>query len=127
MDPLTLNHYKNLFIKDGQTKYQSFQWLSESAIEKVNWAYEAWDDLLLLSKNGDNHKRAIAVQLLSNVAKSDPQKRIVKDLAKLMEVTKDKMFVTARSSLQSLWKIGVLNKKTRDVLMEALTKRLSAC
>jgi len=40
---------------------------------------------------------------MSSLAKSDP-KRMLKELDTLFAVTRDERFVTARHSLQSLWK-----------------------
>ena len=42
----------------------------------------------------------MAVPLLANMAKSGPQNRMLKDLDKLLVVTKDGKFVMARQSLQ---------------------------
>jgi hypothetical protein len=67
--------------------------------------------MLALLKIGDNHQRAIAAQALSNPAKSDHKLRMLKDFDKLMAVTKDERFVTARHSLQSLWKVGTAGKE----------------
>jgi len=47
----------------------------------------------------DNHVRAIAAQVLCNLARSDPENRILKDFDALLAVTKDERFVTARHCL----------------------------
>jgi len=51
----------------------------------------------------DNHQRAIAAQVLSNLAKSDPKSRMLEDLDALFVVRKDERSVTAWHSPQSLW------------------------
>src|SRR5215204_4947326 len=66
----------------------------------VDWAYEAWDEIVANLSHKDNHNTAIAAQILSNLAKSDPENRILKDFDKLLTVTKDERFVTARHGLQ---------------------------
>ena len=71
--------------------------------------------------------RAIAGQVLSNLAKSDPEKRIFKDFDKLLAVTKDERFVTARHIMQSLWKIGVVGKEQQQLLMKGLESRFNEC
>jgi hypothetical protein len=43
--------------------------------------------------------RAIAAQVLCNLAKSDPKNRMAKDFQALLNVTKDERFVTARRVL----------------------------
>lgn len=127
MDEITRQHYKNLHLKDAGKRYASFQYLMQLTQKPVEWAYEIWDDLLPLLRNGDNHQRTIAVQLLSNLAKSDPEKRMVRDLDQLMVVTKDEKFVTARHSLQSLWKIAVVNKELRNEIVDRLSQRFKDC
>jgi hypothetical protein len=76
---------------------------------------------------GHTNQRAISAQVLSNLAKSDPLQRMVYDLEKLLKVTKDEKFVTARHSLQSLWKVGVANKILRDKVINGLSKRFNEC
>ena len=127
MDALTRNHIDNLFIKDAGIRYDSFKYLIDISKEPVDWAYEIWDDLLKLSEEGDNHQRTIAVQLLANLAKSDPKERIVKDMGILMKVTRDEKFVTARHSLQSLWKIAVAGKKQQHKITGLLADRFQDC
>src|SRR5690242_15391570 len=83
----------------------AFHGLLKASDSPVDWAYEIWDELLRMLVDGDNRQRAIAAQLLSNLAKSDPQQRMLRDLAALLKVTKDERFVTARHCLQSLWKV----------------------
>ncbi|MFI5130947.1 MAG: hypothetical protein ACHQFX_13180 [Chitinophagales bacterium] len=127
MDPLTKQHFDNLQSKDARLRYASFQYIINLTKEQVEWAYQVWDDLLALTKEGDNHQRTIAVQVLSNLAKSDPDKRMLKDLDKLFDVTKDERFVTARHSLQSLWKIGIVNIAFQKKVIEGLKKRFKEC
>jgi hypothetical protein len=86
----------------------AFQSLLKATDSPVGWAYEVWEDLLRTLVDGDSRQRSIAAQVLSNLAKSDPKERMLKDLAALVKVTKDERFVTARHCLQSLWKVGVV-------------------
>jgi hypothetical protein len=44
-----------------------------------------------------------------------------------LAVTKDEKFVTARHSLQSLWKVGAAGKKQRKILVEGLERRFKEC
>lgn len=80
----------------------AFRSLLETTGTPVDWAYEVWDDLLRILMDGDNRQRSIAAQVLSNLAKSDPKERMLKDLAALLKVTRDERFVTARHCLQGL-------------------------
>ena len=45
--------------------------------------------------------------MLANLTKSDPEKRILKDFDALLSVTKDERFVTARHTMQSIWKVAL--------------------
>jgi hypothetical protein len=76
---------------------------------------------------GDNRQRSIASQILSNLAKSDPQERIVKDFDGLLAVTRDERFVTARHSLQSLWKVAVAGTRQREAVVNGLVQRFKEC
>lgn len=71
----------------------------------------------------DNHQRSRSAQYLANLAKSDPENRMLTDLPRLWEVTKDEKFVTARHSLQSFWKVGLGGAEQKDLVMEFMVKR----
>lgn len=101
--------------------------LLEKTGQPVDWAYEVWEELLEGLKHKDNHVRAISAQILSNLAWSDPRNRMLKDFDKLLAVTKDERFVTARHCLQSLWKVGVAGKKQQKVYMDGLERRFREC
>ena len=121
------NHLNNLYSKDPNLRYESFQYIIKLTNEPVNWAYDVWNDLLLQLKNGDNHQRAIAAQLLSNLAKSDPENRMFTDVDKIFEVTRDEKFVTARHSLQCLWKIAIVNEQLQKKVAGYLFYRFHTC
>ncbi|MET0462495.1 MAG: hypothetical protein ABW007_05060 [Chitinophagaceae bacterium] len=123
MDALTKKHLVNLHNTDANSRYESFQYLIKETQERVDWAYEVWNDLLKMLKDGDNHQRSIAAQLLSNLAKSDPEGRMKTDLDQLMEATKDEKFVTARHTLQSLWKPALVSPEMRDLVLTKLSER----
>lgn len=106
---------------------QAFHALLKASDTPVDWAYEVWDDLLRTLVDGDNRQRAIAAQLLSNLAKSDPKQRMLRDVAALLRVTKDERFVTARHCLQSLWKVGVAGEPQRKALLKGLADRFHEC
>ncbi|MBW4083148.1 hypothetical protein [Paenibacillus sp. S150] len=48
---------------------------------------------------------------------------MLNDFAAIMGVTKDKRFVTARHSLQSLWKIGLAGERQKQMLLSGLALR----
>ncbi len=119
--------FDNLWSKDRELQNKAFTDILKVTDKPIDWAYEVWDELLANLTHKDNHNRAIAAQVLCNLAKSDPKNRMVKDFDKLLAVTKDKRFVTARHCLQALWKVGVAGKKQQKVYMEGLEDRFQEC
>jgi hypothetical protein len=112
---------------DANHQNAAFQTLMSASKVPVDWGYEIWDDLVSMLKKGDNRQRAIAAQVLCNLAKRDPQERMLKDLPVLIATTKDERFVTARHCMQSLWKVGVAGEKQRKALVAALKRRFKEC
>jgi hypothetical protein len=117
----------DLRTRDKERQNRAFQTLSSMTAEPVDWAYEVWDELLRLISEGDNRQRSIVGQLLCNLAKSDPKRRILKDTAVLIELTKDERFVTARHCLLSLWKIAIVGERQLKVIVDGLVQRFREC
>ncbi|PAF16331.1 hypothetical protein [Terribacillus saccharophilus] len=118
---------KEAFIKskskDKQESYEAYLYILQATEKRVDWAYEVWDDLLDGLTDKDNHQRSRSAQYLANLAKSDPENRMLTDLPRLWEVTRDEKFVTARHSLQSIWKVGLSGAEQNDRLMEYMVDR----
>src|SRR5688572_21516831 len=127
MDKTTQTQLNNLWTDDRDRQNKAYYYVLEATDKPVDWAYEVWDELLANLSHKDNHNRAIAAQVLCNLAKSDPKNRILKDFDKLLAVTEDELFVTARHCLQSLWKVGVAGKKQQKIYMEGLERRFKEC
>ena len=127
MDKTTQTQLNNLWTDDRDRQNKAYYYVLEATDKPVDWAYEVWDELLANLSHKDNHNRAIAAQVLCNLAKSDPKNRILKDFDKLLAVTEDERFVTARHCLQSLWKVGVAGNKQRKIYMEGLERRFKEC
>lgn len=120
-------HLDNVRSKDGGLQNEAYHFLMDATEKPVDWAYEAWDELIEGLTHKDNHVRAISSQLLANLAKSDPKGRIFKDFEKLLNVTKDARFVTARHCLQSIWKVGLAGKNAQIMVVKGLEKRYKEC
>jgi hypothetical protein len=75
--------------------------------KEVDWVNEVWDILLEWLTDRDKDRRSRSAQFLSNLALSDPEKRILNDFSKLWTVTYDPKFITARHTLQNIWKVGL--------------------
>jgi len=127
MDEITGKHFENLRSGDRDLRYQSFLALLAATEEPVDWAYEVWDELVANLGHKDNHVRAIAAQLLANLAKSDPYERMLKDFDALLAVTRNPRFVTARHCLQSIWKVGAAGISQREILIDGLSGRFFEC
>jgi hypothetical protein len=127
MDKRTRTNFDNLHADSGDVQYKAFSDLIEATDKPVDWAYEVWDDLVGKLKDKDPHERARAAQLLNGLAKSDPKGRMLKDFDKVMGVTRDEKFVTARHALQSAWKAGLGGKKQQKLVVDRLAGRFEEC
>ena len=127
MDQPTRTLLDNLHSDDADARYGAYMALIAATDQPVDWAYEAWDELLALTRDPNNHRRAIATQVLCNLAKSDPRQRMLKDFDQVLAVTHDKMFVTARHTLQALWKVGAAGPRQKKLVLNRLAARFADC
>ena len=127
MDKTIQTQIENICSQAGDVQNKAYFYILEKTDRPVDWAYEVWDEMIDGLTHKNNHVRAISAQVLSNLAKSDPKSRMLKDFDKLLAVTKDERFVTARHCMQSLWKVGVAGKKQLKVYMDGLEGRFNAC
>ena len=127
MDKLTRTHLDNIRSKDKELQNKAYFYILNVTEKPVDWAYDVWDEMVAGLTHDDNHVRAIAAQVLCNLAKSDPRERILQDFDALLEVTKDDRFVTARHCMQALWKVGVAGKKQQKIYMDGLEQRFHEC
>jgi hypothetical protein len=127
MDKTIRSYLDDIRSSDGNVQNKAYFYILEKTDQPVDWAYEVWDEMLDGLTHKDNHVRAISAQVLSNLAKSDPKNRMLRDFDKLLEVTKDERFVTARHCLQSLWKVGVAGRRQQKVYMDGLERRFREC
>jgi hypothetical protein len=127
MEPSLNTAVENIQSLDRDLQNQAFVTLLAAAEQPVDWSYEAWDRLVADLRHPDNHVRAIAAQILCSLAKSDPEKRMLKDFKALLDVTKDEKFVTARHCLQALWKVGAAGQDQQAVWLNGLEFRFQEC
>jgi len=127
LDEITRKHLDNLCSEDRALQNKAFFYIIEATDKPVDWAYDVWDDLVAALSHKDNHDRAIAAQVLSNLAKSDPENRMLDDFDALLAVTKDERFVTARHCMQSIWKVGAAGKEQQQKLVDGLAGRFNEC
>ncbi|MCI0337556.1 MAG: hypothetical protein L0226_08270 [Acidobacteria bacterium] len=127
MNKTIQTNMNNLWIEDRELQNKAFFYIIEATDKPVDWAYEVWDEVVENLSHKDNHNRAIAAQVLCNLAKSDPKNRILKDFNALLAVTRDERFVTARHCMQALWKVGAAGKKQQKLLVDGLEGRFKEC
>jgi hypothetical protein len=127
MDLTIQTSMDTLWSEDQVVQNQAFIHILKVTDQHVDSAYEVWDRLLAGLTHKDNHVRAISAQVLANLAKSDPEGRMLRDFQTLLAVTKDERFVTARHCLQSLWKVGAAGKKQQRLLEHGLEGRFKEC
>jgi hypothetical protein len=113
--------------QDRALQNLAFTELMSASQQPVDWAYEAWDLLVTYLSHKDNHVRAIAAQVLCNLAISDPEDRMGRDFETLLAVTRDERFVTARHTLQALWRLGLAGPKQQARLLDGLERRYDEC
>lgn len=127
MDPSIRAHLDAVTADEADAQNAAYTALMQATQGPVDWAYEAWDELVAMLGHRGNRVRAIASQVLCGLAASDPEARIVRDLPALIQVTRDERFVTARHCLQSLWKVGAAGERQRAAVVQGLSDRFAEC
>jgi hypothetical protein len=127
MDTSTRAIFEDLRSSDGDLRYRALNEMLALTEQPVAWAYEVWDELLATLGHKDAHQRAIAAQLLCNLARSDPEARMLSDFDAVLALTRDAKFVTARHTLQALWKVGLAGERQRQLVVERLAARFANC
>ena len=64
-------NFADLWSADREKQNQAFQQVIEITSQPVDWAYDVWDEVVANLTHKDNHNRAIAAQVLCNLARSD--------------------------------------------------------
>ncbi len=121
------NHITGLRSDNADSQNAAFDDLIKATEIPVDWAYDIWDGVLAALRHKNGRARSIAAQLLCNLAKSDPKNRMLKDIDALISVTRDEKFVTARHTIQALWKIGLAGAKQRALVLNRLAGRFADC
>jgi HEAT repeat protein len=117
----------NLGSPDDKVRMNALNSVLKLTDQKVNWAYDVWDDLFEMLEHENSFHRSIAIKVICNLAKSDSEDRLSKSLDILLAHTKDEKFITSRQCIQSIWKVAVANRKSRKKVLAHLEKRFSEC
>ncbi len=127
MDKRTKELFADRESPDRDVAYRATVGLFKLTEKPVKWAYEVWGQLLRDLTHRDGHRRAFAAQMLARLAISDPELRILKDFPKVVAVMKDQKTVTARHTLQTLWRVGLAGPKQKALVLKALERRFREC
>ncbi|MFZ3580163.1 hypothetical protein [Virgibacillus sp. DJP39] len=125
MNSTTQSHFKNLKSDDKNIRYEAYISILAETEGPVDWAYEVWDKLKDDLTHADNHRRSRAAQFLCSLAISDPEKRMIEDFQLIWKVTYDEKFVTARHTLQSIWKIGLACEELKELVVNSFVDRFT--
>ena len=113
MNDIVLISLENLQSSDKARQDTGYTTLMKSTAQSVDWAYDIWDALVKLLTDKDNRRRAIAAQVLCNLAKSDPGRKMLRDFPALFDVVTDERFVTlSRRPVTSLFPASGFSRKT---------------
>lgn len=112
---------------DSDRAYAALNELFALADQPVDWAYDVWDQLVADLRHANNHKRSFSAQLLARLASSDPEGRIFRDFPALAAVMRDEKFVTARHTLQAIWRVGLAGPDRETLVLDALEARFHDC
>ncbi|MEY9976947.1 hypothetical protein [Lysinibacillus sp. RC79] len=128
MEKEILQLFSNLTERDRDIQYKSYEGLMKIMQEPVDWTYSVWEQLVQALTYKNEHVRASAAQFLCALAaKSDPEERVLEDFLKIWAVTYDEKTVTARHTLQAIWRIGLAGQVQRDLVVSYLAKRFQIC
>ena len=127
MNPEIQTHIDDLLSNDRERQSQGFMALMAATEQPVDWSYSLWDHMVADLTHKDNRQRAHAAQLLANLAKSDPEGRMLNDFDALLHVTRDDRFVPARHALQAIWKVGLAGDAQKRQLIDGLEQRFAEC
>lgn len=127
MDSNIQTYFENLNSEDKNLQFEAFNYIITATKEKVDWSYDVWDQLKADLTHAGNHQRSRAAQFLSNLAISDPEKRMIEDFSAIWKVTYDPKFVTARHTLQTIWRVGLAGHEQRAIVIDHLVNRFKSC
>ncbi len=119
---------EGLWSRNRAEQARAWKAISEATEAPVPWAYDVWDELVAhLAPDEDEHARALAAQALCNLAKSDPEARILEQIPAILQVNRDARTVAGRHVLGEIWKIGAAGPRQCSRLLSALVQRFVEC
>jgi hypothetical protein len=118
--------FDDLWSDEPDRRQAAYEQALADTVDEVAWAEEVWDETVERLTDDDNHTRSIAAQVLCHLARSAPD-RAAADLPSIVEVTHDERFVTARHTLQAMWRVGLAGETCRARVTDTLETRFLNC
>lgn len=102
--------------EDWETRNKAVLLLIEAVNRKVDWAYEVWDKLVDDLSSSNMELRLRAGQLLSYLAISDSEQRILEIFPEIWDITYDLDYESSLDLFQSTWKIGLAGAEQKNTI-----------
>jgi hypothetical protein len=119
--------FDDLSSTNDTIRFNALKAVLKQTEKKVDWTYLVWDQLIANLRNENSYQRSIAVMVLCNLAKSDPEKRIRKSIKSLLNLTRDEKFITSRQCIQSIWKVAGADPELEGKVIEHLEELYRNC
>jgi hypothetical protein len=116
----------DLYYPDSIKSSSALQNILSITEQPVIWAVEVWKELQSMLLSYDGQERATTIQVICSLAKNIPEQTL-DDFDKLMAVTRDVKFETARKAIQSLWKVAIVDSTLKKKVLTELNQLFKEC
>lgn len=125
MDKKIKSLIDELSSKNNKIRKNALDMLLEITNEKVDWIYNVWDIMIEKLDSTNSYQRSIGIFILSNLAKSDYDKKFLDIIDRYLELMEDEKFITSRQTILSSWKVAVALEPLRSKIVDYLIKMFS--
>jgi hypothetical protein len=116
-----------LSLKDDTARYSAFQEMLSLTENKVDW-FDQYKKVFIEKLSDENsYQRSIGAMLLCNLAKNDKNQEFKSILNVLMPLINDEKFITQRQYLQNIWKVAIVDKEYKYIIVKQLEKEFKEC
>lgn len=119
--------FDQLASKNNTLRKEALDILLKKTEEKVDWFDDAFGVLIGKLDEDNSFQRSIGVMLLANLAKSDTTRVLAGYIDNIVGHTRDEKFITARQTIQNLWKFAVVNEEYKTTIVKHLTEQFADC
>lgn len=111
-----------LELKNNKIRKQALDIILDLTLNQVDWIYDYWDIFVKKLNSNNSYQRTIGMLVISNLALSDKEDRIVEHIDKYLAMMEDEKFITSRQTIQSSYKIALIKPAVREFVIEYLLK-----